>query len=84
MSDPIVSKRLVLQHTQGPFKGLEQIVGIAEDVPEFLAQLVVFERLVDFASLVKVAPRFVLYREVAPKPRGRFGQVMEGFDPNQR
>lgn len=84
-------RRVVLEHTQGPHKGLTQILGNAEELtmgnrplPEFLPAMSVLGRDVEFASLIRVTPRMVIYREVFPAPKGRFGQTMTSFHPEQR
>lgn len=81
---PGMTKRVVFEPTQGPRKGLPHILGTLEDEtqpPEFLNGFHEGGRRIEFASLIKVTPRFVLYREVSPKPTGRFGQTMQTWDP---
>lgn len=84
-------KKVVLEHTQGPFAGQHQILGQLEllvlgglAIPESLEHFEAMGRHVEFASLINVGPRVVLYREAFPKPTGRLGQTMETWHPEQR
>ena len=87
ISSPTVDKVVLFQHTQGPLAGLHAIMGrvsslglkpeqpLPTDARNFTAQ----GRLIPFAGLVKVTPRYVLYREPL-----EFGKPARGFDRNQR
>ena len=81
-------KRVIFLETQGPRKGLHHILGAdtfeGGKVPETATGFVVRAREIEFASLVKVTPRAVWYREAFPRPTGRFGQTMDSFHPEQR
>jgi len=84
-----VHKRVVFIGTEGPGKGIPQIRGYfgEEDglPPEFVDRFTgIADRHVPFASLVKVTPRYVLYREVFAAPKGQFGVTMESWHPDQR
>ena len=61
-------KRIVLQHTVGPLAGLFRIVGTNEGFPDGLPPACVDGvDLIDHegtCSLLKVKPRYLLYREV--------------------
>lgn len=82
MADQI-EKRLVLTYTSGRLKGISQIVGLAPDQPlEAVPGPFAVEngQVVDFASLIRITPRIVEYREVMPLVKGKLGE----FHPEQR
>ena len=73
--DSTRNQRVVLEHTNGPFKGLKQIMGHSDDfkgeppptvTPEF--DITPGTRK-GVAGLVKSTLRFLLYREIT-KPEG--------------
>ena len=80
-------KLVLFQHTAGPLTGLYSIMGrvsslgikpgqtLPTDARNFTAQ----GRTIPFASLVKVTPTYVLYREPL-----KFGKPARGFDRNQQ
>ena len=80
-------KLVLFQHTTGPHAGLYSIMGrvsnlglkegqsLPTDARNFTAQ----GRTIPFAGLVKVTPRYVLYREPL-----EFGKPARGFDRSQR
>lgn len=81
-----MDKRVVFQPTQG---GVAQIVGALDEGAKPPVGLGPFEtqgRIVEFASLIKVTPRYVLYREVMhERPKNHLGHVTGGgFDQAQR
>jgi hypothetical protein len=82
-----VVKRLVFEATQGQHKGMHCIIGhtgqIGNQLPEHLMPFEFLGRVVEFAGLIKVTPKYALYRETFPKPKGKFGQTMETFHPDQ-
>ena len=64
-------KRIVFQHTQGPYPGLTQILGLVTELepeeaapPPSIEGFEALDRMVEFASLVQVKGLYVLYREV--------------------
>jgi len=78
-------KRVVFLHTQGSHAGLHQIIGTVEDTaypPCLEGPFQVGSRQVAFASLIRITPHTVLYREVM-KPTGRFGEPAPTFHPSQ-
>lgn len=84
------SRRVVVVETQGPHAGMTRIIGYFDTadpgaVPEYVANFLgIGDRHVEFASLIKATPRYVLYRETFPRPTGRFGQTMDSWHPEQR
>lgn len=72
----MVDKRIVIQYTQGPHRGLWQLVGTESQMREHLqvttlpdfVEPVQFLDHVGSASLINVRPRYVLYREISPPP----------------
>jgi hypothetical protein len=78
--------RIVFEHTQGPYAGLLGIMGLISDfglpsdqpLPEYAEGFEAQGRVITFAGLVKVTPRYALYREPFP-----FGKIQKDFDPNQ-
>lgn len=67
-------KCIIVEHTQGKLAGLRRIVGHTDTLPEaWRLGLGAFIPVVDFidhqapASLVKVTPRYMLYRELLPE-----------------
>lgn len=77
-------KRVVLENTSGPRKGLFQICGsvsgLSSKVVKALPEMATLGKD-RHASLIKVTPRFALYREVfTPPASGKLGQ----FHPSQR
>lgn len=90
----VPEKRLVLEYVRdSEFKGLFQIIGRVQGEPpdHIPGPFQVTEGMVvEFASLIKVSPRAVYYREVYDKTQfaGRLGDYMPGgrvgnFDPQQ-
>jgi hypothetical protein len=82
-----LDKRIVLLHCKGPWKDIYQIVGAQSDtlaaldlaeLPAFIEQCEMGDGRVTSASMVKVTPRWVLYRENTP-PEGKFNE----FNPAQ-
>ena len=59
---------LVLEHTTGPYIGLQQIIGWLPPnaIPSALGPFKVFDRVIDQALLMHVGPTMALYQEVAP------------------
>lgn len=80
-------KRLVLEHMQGPMAGLYQIVGtIRGDIPQQIQgpfTVAGNPNPIEFASLIKVKERWVLYREVMERFAGRLGDYMPGNRPGE-
>ena len=80
-------KRIVLQYTSGPYRDLWQIVGTENQLPTlphtsalppFLDNVTFLDQRQGACSLVRVKPRYVLYREViAP-------EALRAFNPEQR
>jgi hypothetical protein len=63
-----VTKRIVLEETQGPRAGLRHIMGTDEELegaelPDFVDPVEIIDR-VSAASLIQSKRRYVLYREV--------------------
>lgn len=77
-------RRVVLEHTNGPFKGLKQIMGHSDDFNGEPAPVTTDEFEINpgkrkgIAGLVKSTPRYLLYREIT-KPEG-----LGTFDRRQR
>lgn len=74
-----LDKRIVLLHLKGPWKDIYQIVGAQSDtlaeldlaeLPAFLAECEMGDGRVTSASMVKVTPRMVVYRENTPPGKG--------------
>ena len=84
---PEQDKRVLFQHTTGPLAGLHAIMGCVSGLGLKPGQILPTEatnftaqgRTIPFASLVKVTPRYVLYREPL-----EFGKPARGFDRSQR
>lgn len=86
-------RRVVQQVTQGPYKGIFRIIGLVSDMvtdpvsPDVGTQLPTYvdkAHLLDHfgpMSLVKLTPRYVLYREMMPPPPTG---VLNEFHPSQR
>lgn len=86
-------RRVVQQVTQGPYAGIYRIIGRVSDMvadpvsPDMGTQLPTYvdkAHLLDHfgpMSLVKLTPRFVLYREMLPPPPTG---VLNEFHPQQR
>lgn len=84
-------RKVVLERTQGASKGTFQILGQCDVLmigrttfPDFLLDIDTELPRVEFASLIKVTPSSVYYREAFPRPKGKFGQQMDSFHPEQR
>lgn len=79
-----MTKRLVLQQTNGARAGLRHLLGTTDDLPAG-ATLPSFLPAVRFSdhegpcSLVTVTPRYVLYREIR-EPAGQ----LRSFHPEQQ
>ena len=63
------NQRVVLEHTNGPFKGLKQIMGHADDIdsppPTTTGEFDITPGArKGIAGLVKSTPRYLLYREL--------------------
>jgi hypothetical protein len=76
-----MTKRIVLQETQGPRAGLHHIMGTDDELggaelPDFVEVVEIMERI-SAASLVSVGPRWVLYREVLKDGTGESPQDKE-------
>lgn len=77
-------RRVVLEHTTGPYKGLHQIMGHTDDFGGKQPPTVTDEFDIQpfarrgVASLVRSNPRYLLYRELT-KPEG-----LGTFDRRQR
>jgi hypothetical protein len=61
-------KRIVFQHTKGKLAGLHAIMGLSTDfglaaLPQSAEGFEAHGRVIPFAGLVKVTPRYALYRE---------------------
>ena len=82
-------QRIVLEHTQGICKGLFGIYGTTDDLksiapdgklPEFIPDVNLRDHT-NSICLVRVTPRYVLYREITPPPAsGKLGE----FHPEQK
>ena len=80
------NQRVVLEHTNGPFKGLKQIMGHVDNMgggkgaPEATTEEfdITPGARKGIAGLVKSTPRYLLYREIT-KPEG-----LGTFDRRQR
>ena len=67
-----MTKRVVLQYTTGPYQSMFQIVGTEDQLPHpevgslpsFVGDLSFSDGRKGGASLVKVKPRYILYREL--------------------
>lgn len=67
-----MTKRILLEYTTGAYKGLKQILGTDDELHEKMGRVTLPDFLpeVEFldhtaaVNLVKVTPRYVLYREV--------------------
>ena len=84
LSIATTEKRVVLQYTSGPLKDIFRIVGRTTEVLPFLSHL--NDRIdIEFASLIKVCPRWILYREPLNNSvlTGHFNEPLKGFDPAQ-
>lgn len=65
-------KRIVLEHTVGPLKGVHSICMRTSDAPSPLPELAMAEEMIDSprmrlpgpVGLVAVKPRYVLYRQI--------------------
>lgn len=95
----VATKRIVLEHTRGHLNGLYRIIGLAayDDYPPHIqgpCQITcgdyVDDHVIEFASLIRVFPRWCHYREVVDKSRltGRLGDYTPGgrvgdLDPAQ-
>ena len=84
LSPPVEApKRLVIEHTDGPLKGFFRICGLIMGQPR-AALLGPFSigaeaHVVQFASLIRVYPKWVHYREIINTPTGKFND----FHPAQ-
>lgn len=80
---PTTEKRVVVQYTSGPLKGIYRIVGRTTEVLPFLSAANGLD--IEFASLIKVCPRFVLYREPLNNSvlTGHFNEPLKDFNPAQ-
>ena len=80
---PTTEKRVVVQYTSGPLKDLYRIVGRATEVLPFLSAANGID--LEFASLIKVCPRLVLYREPLNNSvlTGHFNEPLKDFNPAQ-
>ncbi len=64
--------RIVFEHTRGPYPGLLQIMGLTSELipdagdtlPSGAEGFEALDRLIDFASLIKVTRTYALYREL--------------------
>ena len=67
-------KRILFEHTVGPYPGLLQIMGMVselgatdnEPLPDHAEGFEALGRLIDFASLIKVTRTYAFYRELNP------------------
>lgn len=78
-----MDKRIVLQHTQGPLKGVHEILGLRSDLagppPEVMPSGVTHRgRVITGASLLKVTRTHWLYSEFF-----NWGRKTNGFNPAQ-
>lgn len=88
---PETAKRVVIQHTCGPMKGLFRIFGtvIGNPAPALPGPSTIGDdgHIIQGASLILVKPRYVLYREFADftQIKGKFGGGMpeKNFHPDQ-
>ena len=80
-------KRLVIEHTDGPLKGLFRIVGLTPEPPPsgIHGPLSIGgeEHIIEFASLIKVHPRWCHYRELFKPSLERFNEPLKDFHPDQ-
>ena len=61
---PASEKRIVVQYTSGPLKNMFRIVGRTTEVLPFLSAANGLD--IEFASLIKVCPHYILYKESLP------------------
>lgn len=88
-----VPQRIVLEHTQGICKGLFGIYGTTDqlkadlnvsELPDFLPDVDMRDHI-NAVCLVRVTPRYVLYREITPPPAsGQLGEFHPRFNPEQQ
>ncbi len=65
-------KRILLEHTNGPLKGLRGIMEVKESpLPDCAQNFTAHVRQIAFASLVKVELRYALYREAPLQSDGK-------------
>lgn len=82
-------KRIVVQHTQGPLKGLQQIMGLWEpvpghDVPEFAPNVLLFgDRHAEGISLIRTTHRAYWYRELMERNANRV-PTYQSMHPDQQ
>lgn len=83
-----LDKRIVLLHCVGPWAGIHQITGAESDylkelgvdsMPAFAEGICTGDDRVTDASLVKVTPRMMLYKETMTSNGGKFNE----FHPEQ-
>lgn len=76
-------QRVVLEHTNGPYAGLRQIVGTLEDYaaagitpPSYEESIVISPgKRTGSASLIRCYPSYYLYREVKLDSEGKYFPV---------
>ena len=80
---PTTEKRVVVQYTSGPLKGLHRIIGRTTEVLPFLSAANGLD--IEFASLIKVSSRCILYRELFNNSvlTGHFNEPLKDFNPAQ-
>jgi hypothetical protein len=74
-----LDKRIVLLHCEGPWKDVYQIMGLESDhlkelevdqMPGFAEGICMGDGRIADASLLKVTPRMIVYRETTPPTDG--------------
>ena len=80
-------KRLVLEHTDGPLKGLFRIISVlAQEPPSGIYGPLSIggeSHIVEFASLIEVHPRWCHYRELFKPALEHFNEPLKNNHPNQ-
>lgn len=83
-----LDKRIVLLHCIGPWSGVHQILGLesehlkelgVDQMPGFAEGILMGDGRVADASLLKVTPRMMVYKEPTPAGGGKFND----FHPDQ-
>lgn len=82
-SMPATELRIVFEHTNGPLKGLYEIMGTIgqlrenpeDPLPDHAQGFEAHGRLIDFASLIKVTRSYALYREIPRDSQGNYYPV---------
>ncbi len=86
-----MNKRIILEYTSGAYRGLRQIVGTEDqlrtrltpevtELPSFIEGANFIEGRTGSCSLIRVKPRYILYRELIVPEQG----TPALFHPSQR